>query len=77
MKQYIRKTKYTKRHSIWSVYKGENEIYQGTFDELKELMNVNLDTLTYYTSKVYIKRLNKRKKKGANAIRLVLVEKIK
>lgn len=40
-------------------------------------MNVNLDTLTYYTSKVYIKRLNKRKKKGANAIRLVLVEKIK
>ena len=77
MKQYIRKTKYTKRHSIWSVYKGENEIYQGNFNELSKLMGVNLDTLTYYTSKVYIKRLNKRKKKGANAIRLVLVEKIK
>lgn len=77
MKQYIRKTKYTKRHSIWSVYKGENEIYQGNFNELSRLMNVNLDTLTYYTSKVYIKRLNKRKKKGANAIRFVLVEKVK
>ena len=77
MKQYIMKKKYTKRHSIWSVYKGENEIYQGNFYELAELMNIRLESVAYYTSKAYEKRLKNRKSKGSNAIQFVLVEKVK
>lgn len=75
MTKYYPTKKKIVNKSIWAFYEGEDCIAIGTFEELCEKLNYKLDTLYYYSSNSYKKRLKKFKKK--NKKYLILVEKVK
>lgn len=76
MNKYYPTKKFIKSKSIWAVYKGEEEIAFGTFDEIEKKLNLKRTTMFYYVSDVYKRRLSKAKRKDKN-ICFVLVEKVK
>lgn len=71
MSDYKRKSKYYKTKSIWALYKGDELIGIGTIQELAELTNVKENSIRFYYSPTYKKRM----KNGKNRKTLVLVEK--
>lgn len=76
MSKYYPTKKFIKSKSIWAVYKGEECLAIGDFNELEKKLNLTRDTLFYYVSDSYKKRLLKMKQKETN-ITFVLVEEIK
>lgn len=54
---YKRKTKFYKKLCIWAFYRGDKFIDEGNFYELCDKLNLSMDTLYYYTSKSYKKRI--------------------
>lgn len=70
MSKYYPTKMFVKNKSIWSVYKGEEEIAFGTFDEIEKQLGIKRETTYCYVSKTY---LNKNKN-NPNKICFVLVE---
>lgn len=74
--KYYPTKKFIKSKSIWAVYKGEECIIIGNFDDIEKKMNWKRATTFYYVSKSYKNRLSKMKYKNTN-IYVVLIEKVK
>ena len=75
MSKYYPTKKFIKNKSIWAVYKGEECLAIGTFDEIEKELNITRETIYGYVSKGYERKIKKRN--GLNAIQFVLVEAVK
>ena len=71
MSKYYPTKKFVKNKSIWAVYKGEEEIAFGTFDEIEKKLGIKRETTYGYVSKAYAKK----NKNNPNKLCFVLVEK--
>ena len=70
MTKYYPTKKYVKCKSIWALYKKEECLCIGTFEEIEKKLGYKRDTLHYYTSNAYKKMKNR-------YVYMVLVEKVK
>ncbi len=59
-----------KNVNVYAMYKGEECLGIGTFDELQEILKISRRTLQFYTSPTYKKRI----KKSKNRRELIKVE---
>lgn len=57
------------KEKIYALYRGEKFIAIGTKKELAELLNVKVETISFYATPAYKKRINE-----AKARRLVFVD---
>ena len=57
------------REKIYALYRGEKFIAIGTKKELAELLNVKVETISFYTTPAYRKRTNDGKSR-----RVVLID---
>lgn len=57
------------KEKIYALYRGEKFIAIGTKKELAELLNVKVETISFYATPVYKKRINEAKSR-----RLVLID---
>ena len=69
MSKYYPTKKFIKNKSIWAVYKGEECLVIGTFDEIEKKLHFKRETTYCYVAKSYKKR-----RKTTNCIQFVLVE---
>lgn len=69
MSKYYPTKKFIKNKSIWAVYKGEECLVIGTFDEIEKELNIKRETIYCYVAKSY-----KKIRKTTNCIQFVLVE---
>lgn len=72
MSKYYPTKKFIKNKSIWAVYKGEECLVIGNFDEIEKKLNITRETIYTYVAKSY-----KKKRPGINCIQFVLVEAVK
>ena len=57
------------KEKIYALYRGEKFIAIGTKKELAELLNVKVETISFYATPAYKKRINEAKSR-----RLVLID---
>ena len=54
-----------RKEKIYALYKGEEFLTEGTAKEIAEEMGIHINTLYYYATSYYRRRLSKRKVKNA------------
>ena len=57
------------KEKTYALYKGEELLAMGTKKELAELLNIKVETISFYGTPAYKKRTN-----GAKSRRLVLID---